>query len=85
MAHFNKTSPEYRGNGHYEIAGVKFMSIWAFKKKHGITPNSSNVNGKEGQELAAKGGDIHDSTPDVGSFDKVFIYKVTSLEEYYGV
>jgi len=29
MAHFDKTSSEYKDNGHYEIDGVEYMSIWA--------------------------------------------------------
>lgn len=30
---FNTESPEYRGNGHYLIEGVEFMSVYTFKKK----------------------------------------------------
>lgn len=85
MGHYSKDSTEYRDNGHYEIDGIEFMSIWTFKRKHNIKPNDSSSNGKEGQELGSKVGDIHTSTPDFGNFDKIFLYSVESLEGFYGV
>ena len=84
MAHFSKESPEYRGNGHYEVNGTEFMSIWAFKNKHGIKSDTA-ANGQEGKELAAKGGEMHTSTADYKYPKPIIIYSVTSLEEYYGV
>lgn len=85
MAHYSKENNEYRGNGHYVIDGVEFMSVWTFKNKHGIQPNDWKSNGNEGQELISQGGKVHSSTPDFGNFDKIYIYPVSDLEEYYGV
>jgi hypothetical protein len=84
MSHYSKESPEYRGNGHYEINGDEFMSIWTFKNKHGIKSDTT-ANGDEGKEIASKGSVTHTSTPDFGQFSKIIIYSVKSLEEFYGV
>ena len=84
MAHFDKTSSEYKDNGQYEIDGVEYMSIWAFKKRHNISPNDKDSNGSEGRELTSKCKDIHSSSPDFGGFNKIFLYKVSDLEDYYG-
>ena len=84
MAHYDKNSPEYLGNGHYKIDGNEFMSIWAFKKKHNIQPNNAQANGSEGKELTSKSPEVHSSSPDMGTFAKVYLYKVADLEEYYG-
>lgn len=85
MAHFDKNSNEYRGNGHYNVGGNDFMSVWTFKKKHNIEPNNNNANGSEGQELNKLGFNIHSSTPDFGGFSIIYIYPVEELEKYYGV
>ena len=84
MAHFDKTSSEYKDNGHYEIDGVEYMSIWAFKKKHDLEPNKRELNGKEGRELTAKCKNIHTSSPDFGADSKIFLYSLNDLEKYYG-
>ena len=82
---YDKNSPEYLGNGHYKIEGHEFMSIWAFKTKHGIQPNNHKANGTEGKELGAKTKSFHHSKPDFGSFDNVFIYHLNELKKYYGI
>ncbi|MBK6833772.1 MAG: hypothetical protein IPG89_05630 [Bacteroidetes bacterium] len=85
MAHFDKNSNEYNGNGHYNVGGKEFMSIWTFKNKHKLTPNNNNVNGAEGQQLFDTKVEFHSCTPDFGGFASVFIYPVTELENYYGI
>jgi hypothetical protein len=85
MGQFDKNSEEYISNGHYRINGVDFMSVWTFKKKHGIEPNNNSANGSEGQELNKLGFNIHSSTPDFGGFSTIYIYPVEELEKYYGV
>ena len=84
MAHFDKDSSEYKSNGHYEIGGVDYMSIWAFKKRNNISPNDKESNGREGRELTAKYKEIHSSSPDFGGYSKIFLYKLSDLEDYYG-
>ena len=85
MEKFKKGDPEYIANGHYNIDGIHFMSIWTFKNKHGLEPNSNKVNGIQGIELTAKGVGTFDSIPDFGNFDSVLLYPVSSLEDYYDV
>lgn len=85
MGQFDKNSKEYISNGYYRVNGIDFMSVWAFKKKHGIEPNNKNANGSEGQELNKLGFNIHSSTPDFGGFSTIYIYPVEELEKYYGV
>ena len=85
MAHFDKNSPEYIENGHYEIGGIEFMSVWSFKNKNHIQPNNTAVNGSEGKELTSKYKNFHTSTPDIGGYSRIFIYKTSDLEDYYGV
>jgi len=84
VSHFSKESPEYKANGHYVIDGIEFMSIWSFKNRHGIKSDTV-ANGREGKELAAKGVEIHTSTADIDYSKPILIYKLSSLEEYYGV
>jgi len=85
MKIYDNESPEYLGNGHYKIEGHEFMSIWAFKKKHGIEPNTTVSNGPEGKELCAKTKSFHHSKPDASNFDSVFIYHLNELEKHYGI
>jgi hypothetical protein len=88
MAHFDKTSSEYKDNGHYEINGTEFMSIWTFKKTHKILDPDRNkqreLNKNESLDIKAKYSSDHTTTPDFGEYNKINLYKVTDLEEYYG-
>ena len=83
MESYSKDSPEYLGNGHYNIDGVEFMSVWTFKNKHNLPQKSQNPN--EGKELSAKIQNKKRSKPDFGSFDFIYIYPVSDLEDYYGI
>ena len=83
MAQFDKNSSEYLDNGHYNINGREFMSIWTYKKSNNIEPNNNNINGAEGQELMANGVEHYSSTPDFGGFSIIYIYPVEELENYY--
>lgn len=85
MGNYSKNSSEYIANGHYNIEGVEYMSIWTFKNRHNIKPNDWNSNGEEGQELIDSGVKIHSSKPDFGKFDTIYIYTIKDLEEFYGV
>ncbi len=84
MNKFKKGDAEYISNGHYNIDGIHYMSIWTYKNKHGIEPNTNKINGTQGAEMTAKGIETCDSIPDIGNFDSVFIYPVSVLEDYYG-
>ena len=42
-------------------------------------------NPNEGKELAAKCEIKYKTKPDFGSFDFVYVYPITELEDYYGV
>jgi len=85
MEHFDKSSNEYLSNGHFLINEEEFMSVYTFKNTHGLEPNSNKINGDEGQEIIASGVRYHSCTPDFGNFDKVFIYPINDLENYFNV
>jgi len=86
MPHYSKNNPEYRNNGHYQINDIVFMSIWTFKNKHNIQPNTNASNGEDSQALMAKGGIFHTSSPDFGNqFAKIYIFTATSLNNYFGI
>lgn len=81
--HFDKDSKEYRGNGHYYINNEDWMSLWTYKKKNNIEPNTNSVNGDEGKALIANGVSIHSSKPDFGNFDKIYLYRIEDLKKNY--
>ncbi len=83
MEIYSKESPEYIANGHYEINGVEFMSVWTFKNKHNLPQKSQNP--KEGKELSAKIQNKKESKPDISGYPVIYIYPVSDLEEYYGI
>lgn len=83
MELYSKDSPEYLNNGHYKIDGVDYMSVWTFKNTHNLPQRSQNPN--EGKELSEKCQNKKGSKPDFGSFNFIYIYPVSDLEDYYGV
>jgi hypothetical protein len=83
MVEYSKESSEYVSNGHYKIKEVDFMSVYTFKKAHNMSMKEKNPN--EGKELAAKCEIKYKTKPDFGSFDFVYVYPITELEDYYGV
>ncbi len=88
MTDFSKDSQEYISNGHYEIDGTQFMSVYTFKKKNkmkAVNSKMEKVNPNEGMELAAKCQIKYKTKPDFGHFDFIWVYPVTELEDYYGV
>ena len=83
MELLTKDSPEYVNNGHYKIDEQDFMSVWTFKNTHNLSQKTMNPN--EGKELSAKCSIKFGSKPDFGSFDFIYIYPVSELEDYYGI
>ena len=83
MTNYSSESPEYISNGHYKIDGVEFMSVWTFKNAHKMTMKSKNPN--EGKDVAAKCDVKYKTKPDFGSFDFIYVYPISELEDYYGV
>ncbi len=83
MKQFSKEDLEYRGNGHYEIEGVEYMSIWTFKKQNFLGNNSNGANGSEGIQLTANGVANQRTKPDFGGFDNIYVYPVEELRKFY--
>lgn len=77
----SKESAEYIENGHYQIGGEDWMSIWTFKNKRNIGSNNTRTNGEEGRNMTFKYENIA-TKPDFGNFDEIKIFKVTDLEEF---
>jgi hypothetical protein len=82
---YNKTSEEYISNGHYRINGEDFMSVWTFKKKYGIFPNTNQSNGEDGQTLMSEDVTFYPTKPDFGGFNTIYVYPVTELKKFYNV
>lgn len=83
MKIFKKGDLEYISNGFYKIEGEEFMSIWSYKKRNDISPNTNSVNGDDGIELFNQGVKSFESEPDFGNFDKVLLYPTTDLDRFY--
>ena len=83
MKQYSKEDPEYRGNGHYVIDGIEYMSIWTYKKKKGMMNNSNSINGAEAIELTSNGVSSKRSKPDFGGFDNIYLYPYTDLNNFY--
>ena len=76
-----KDSSEYRSNGHYQVDGEDWMSIWTYKKKNGLDFKDSDQNKSDGLNMTSKYESIA-SKPDVGPFDEINIFKVADLTTY---
>ena len=55
MKQYSQEDSEYISNGHYEINGVEYMSIWTYKNKKHIGDNSTQTNASEARIFASKG------------------------------
>ena len=83
MKQYSKFDPEYRGNGHYVIEGIEYMSIWTYKNKTGKGINTTSTNAQEARELASQGTHYLTSKPDFGNFDQILIYPLEVLNSFY--
>lgn len=83
MAHFDEKSKEHRSNGHYEIDGVEFMSIWTFKKEYLLDRNERAINEAEGDQLISSGVENHTCKTETGNSDKAHIYPIDDLVFFY--
>lgn len=83
MKVFKEGDSEYISNGHYLIDGVNYMSVWTYKNKNRIEPNTTRINGSEGIQLSARNITIYESEPDYGNFGKILLYPEAVLEEFY--
>jgi uracil-DNA glycosylase len=83
MKIFKKGDSEYLSNGFYKIEGEEFMSIWSYKKRNDISPNTNSINGDDGIELFNQGIMSFESKPDFGNFDKVLLYPKVDLDRFY--
>lgn len=81
---YQKGDSEYVSNGVYEIGVVRYMSIWSYKNKHNIEPNTNEDNSYDSNELRAEGVKSYNSKPDFGGFDTVYIFPVHALDKFYG-
>ena len=83
---YSKESKEYISNGHYLVDGVEFMSVYNFKLKFDLSQTDrTNRNVNEGGELFKICSVKHQVKPDFGKFDKVWVYPVEELKDFYGV
>jgi hypothetical protein len=83
MKQFCKEDPEYRGNGHYVIEGIEYMSVWTFKNKFFMGINTTKQNGEDAISLSSLGVKTQRSKPDFGNFDNIYIYPVSDLNNFY--
>ncbi len=83
MKKYSKEDPEYRGNGHYVIDGVEFMSIWTYKRFKNLSGNTTSQNGDEAIKLSNLGIKAIATTPDIGNFDKIYVYPTSDLNNFY--
>ena len=82
---FSKDSKEYLSNGHYQINGREFMSVWTDKKTHRFSPteNTTPINSEEGRQLAQVCSEAHSTEPDFGRFSEILVFPVDELKSFY--
>lgn len=80
---YKKADIEYISNGEYKIRDTVFMSIWAFKCKHDITPNETDINHSESQFHASSASEHYSCVPDFGNYDTVKIFPYGELYRHY--
>ncbi len=85
MAHFDKNSDGYLGNGHYSHDGKEWMSIWTFKNRNvaGTTENTNDANALDSKLLLMEGNPNHTCKPDFGFFREVYIFPIDVLKDFY--
>ncbi|KYN80014.1 hypothetical protein ATY36_19385 [Vibrio cidicii] len=81
---FDKNSPEYISNGVYEIAGIKFSTLWAYKstRKYFASVNTTSINAEQSNQLTRMGYPSVLVKPDIGSYDKIKAFPIQSIEFY---
>ena len=93
MKVFSKDSPEYIANGHYNIDGVEFMSVWTFKRAYDLnnknkerdTSRNLNEGGELSKACSVKHPSIPERKPAGASYNHVYIYPLEELKDFYGV
>lgn len=82
---FDKYSKEYMSNGVYNISGITFITLWAWKKSttRFSEPNTSIVNKAQSLELSRLGYPSIETKPDVSSFETVKAFPLESIEYYF--
>ena len=83
MKQYSQEDSEYISNGHYEIDGVEYMSIWTYKNKKHVGDNSTQTNASEARIFANKGFSCISTKPDFGNFAQIYVYPVSDLDNYY--
>lgn len=53
---FDQNSPEHRGNGHYEIGGIQYMSIWTFLNSNNLRMPDNETTGTLTMRMESKFG-----------------------------
>jgi len=80
---FARRDPEFKSNGDYIIDGEHYMSVWTYKIRKGISPNTNSSNGSDSLQILRKGARTFMSIPDKGNFDKVQLFRVEDLNDFY--
>nr|PMK06095.1 hypothetical protein BCU10_03550 [Vibrio splendidus]PMK58101.1 hypothetical protein BCT96_17345 [Vibrio splendidus] len=81
---FNKQSPEYLQNGEYNIHGITFSTLWAYKKSRTYMSgtNTPAINTHQSNILTRMGYPSIITVPDIGGFDQVKAFPVQSIEYF---
>jgi len=83
---YDINSPERIENGLFEIDGELWYSIWTFKNKYGITPNSNSANLQDAANVSRMCNDEHITIiPDIGNFGHVKGFREQDLIHYYNI
>ena len=82
---FSKNSKEYVRNGIYNISGITFYTLWAWKNTSPkySTVNTPAKNTVHSNELTGLGYPSIQTIPDIGSFDFVKAFPQTSIEFFF--
>ncbi|RUQ13070.1 hypothetical protein [Aeromonas hydrophila] len=84
MTIYRRGMIERQDNGVYLVNGVMWYSVWSFKKKFGIMPNTNEANLLDAINLSRVFNDEHILIePEVGEFRTVKGFMEAHLRQYY--
>lgn len=78
---YDMYSEEYIGNGHYQVCGVEYMSLWTWRRKRGFPSVSHAENKRIGLKITPNVCAYIRTEPDIGGYDIIKAYEVSFLDK----
>ena len=84
---FDKNSTKYIKNGVYDIAGIRWSTLWAYKieRKYFSNINTPSINASQSLEMSRLGYPSIKTVPDHGPYKTVMAFPICSIEYFFDV